>query len=179
MGSNNNLVIKKCGEILINLKKKNKKTKTYSFHCLLCATTWDQMKKFSLHLEKFHLEIFEEESNETTIVYEPEIKIESKIENEAENVDEEIKNLIIPIVNDDPLETKMTDDLYLGECKSLDVQIKEENENFSDCELNIKTEEVSFDDSCDIDYNLSESDKVSVACEPQVKRLHVAHAVQK
>lgn len=161
MGSDSNLVVKKCGDILINLKKKNKKNKSFSFHCLFCETTWDQMKKFSLHFEKFHLENFEEESNEITVIYEPEIKIESKVERDVDGEGEEIKNEIIPVVKDDPLETKSTGELSSCADNGLEVQIKEELENLSDCELTIKTEEVSFEDTCDMDDNIGESDKVS------------------
>lgn len=50
---NSNTVTKKCGEIVITMKKNTKNV--YSFNCWFCDTIHIQMKKFTLHLEKEHV----------------------------------------------------------------------------------------------------------------------------
>lgn len=82
MGTNTVSNIKKCGDILINIKTMKNKTKSYIFHCSFCSIDCDQLKKFSKHLED-HMLIFEEnfENIEApkvpTVLYESEeIKVE-------------------------------------------------------------------------------------------------------
>uniref|UniRef100_A0A1I8PZL2 Protein krueppel n=1 Tax=Stomoxys calcitrans TaxID=35570 RepID=A0A1I8PZL2_STOCA len=48
----NNNINKKCGEIIITMKKNAKNV--YSFNCWFCDTIYIQMKKFTLHLEQEH-----------------------------------------------------------------------------------------------------------------------------
>lgn len=53
-----NTVNKKCGEIIITMKKNAKNV--YSFNCWFCDTICIQMKKFSLHLEQEHVSQLEQ-----------------------------------------------------------------------------------------------------------------------
>ncbi|XP_023303579.2 zinc finger protein 679-like [Lucilia cuprina] len=169
MGADNKSNLKKCGEILINLKKKNKKSKTYTFHCSFCETSWDQMKKFSMHLEELHLEHFEEESNELPMIYEPEIKIETPIESKIPEIED--KTLLTEIVKEDPLETEAAnisgtsdDNEYSG------VQVKDEEEG-DDNDTNIKTEDIFDNDSDDNDedYKPFKDDDSSSSGEERVE----------
>ncbi|XP_065364895.1 protein FAM50A-like [Calliphora vicina] len=170
MGADNKSNLKKCGEILINLKKKNKKSKTYTFHCTFCETSWDQMKKFSMHLEELHLQHFEEETNELPMIYEPEIKIETPVENKIPEIDD--KMLLTDIVKEDPLETEA---IHVNKMKTSDnnehgeVQVKDEDEECTDTEQNIKIEEMYENDSDDNDddYKPFKGDDSS-SCEEKI-----------
>lgn len=147
MGADDKSNLKKCGEILINLNKKNKKSKTYTFHCTFCETSWDQMKKFSMHLEELHLQNFEEDSNDLPMIYEPEIKIETPIDNKLPEIENKTS---VNDIKDDPLETKAT---LVGSTSSVenqeycDVEIKDEN----NMKLDIKMEDIDENDSDDND----------------------------
>uniref|UniRef100_A0A1I8MBW6 Zinc-finger double domain protein n=1 Tax=Musca domestica TaxID=7370 RepID=A0A1I8MBW6_MUSDO len=61
---NSEMINKKCGEIMITMKKNAKYV--YSFNCSFCDTICIQMKKFTLHLEKEH----EKQINATGLVTE-------------------------------------------------------------------------------------------------------------
>lgn len=50
---NSKTVTKKCGEIVVTMKKNAKNV--YSFNCWFCDTICIQMKKFTLHLEQEHV----------------------------------------------------------------------------------------------------------------------------
>lgn len=141
MGADDKSNLKKCGEILINLNKKNKKSKTYTFHCTFCETSWDQMKKFSMHLEESHFQNFEEETNDLPMIYEPEIKIETPIDSKLPEIENKI---LVNDIKDDPLEMKVAS---LENPEFGDVEIKDEN----DVKLDIKTEDIDDNDSDDND----------------------------
>lgn len=150
MAADNKSNMKKCGEILINLKKKNKKSRTYTFHCTFCETSWDQMKKFSMHLEELHLANFEDESGDIPMIYEPEIKIELAAENKV--LETENKTFPTEIAKDDPLEMEASVAIKsLDNDEYCDVQIKVEGKNCNDTDMNIKTE-----DTCTLYENNSD-----------------------
>ncbi|KAM7348444.1 uncharacterized protein ACRADG_007755 [Cochliomyia hominivorax] len=158
MGAESNL--RKCGEILINLKKKNKKSRIYTFHCTFCETSWDQMKKFSMHLEELHLPKFKEESNDLPMIYEPEIKIETPTENKSPEIENKV--LAADIVKEDPLETQTSTINKLSENQGLlETEYKDENNV-----LNVKSEEFdeNYTDDNDEDYKPFKEDDSS-SCE--------------
>ncbi|XP_046802051.1 uncharacterized protein LOC111687269 [Lucilia cuprina] len=68
--SNCNTVSKKCGEIIITMKKNAKNV--YSFNCWFCDTICIQMKKFTLHLEREHVTELEHTTSIATEQYKPE-----------------------------------------------------------------------------------------------------------
>lgn len=92
MRANKNSNVQKCGEILINIKSKNRKSKTYIFQCTFCNIGCDQLKKFSIHLEEKHLnKNFKNNLEEAEVKFatEEEFKVEPKSEDET---NEEFEN---------------------------------------------------------------------------------------
>ncbi|KAM7350218.1 uncharacterized protein ACRADG_008854 isoform 1-T2 [Cochliomyia hominivorax] len=102
MVTNKNANLKKCGEILIDIKTKNRKNKIYIFHCTFCNIECDQLKKFSLHIGEEHLNNFEDILKETELKLEPEeIRIQTTdIEKSGDIIVERAKDS-----NPDPLDT--------------------------------------------------------------------------
>ncbi|XP_037818387.1 zinc finger protein 2 homolog [Lucilia sericata] len=110
MGANNLSNLQKCGEILIDIKTKNRKNKIYIFHCTFCDIQCDQLKKFSLHLGEAHL------NNSEDILKESELKLETEPEEVRINNPTDIESTDIKkdfgstvqnstYINSDPLDT--------------------------------------------------------------------------
>lgn len=148
MGADEKSILKKCGEILINIKARNKKSKIYTFNCAFCGVNCDQLKKFSLHIDEKHLqEISEEESEVKTVIYVPEIKTEEL--NNLETKHEIQETVALPLY-EDPLETI---DPVVKNIESADVtmelEIKEEEIKDPDFEMDFEDNDFNRDD---IDY---------------------------
>ncbi|XP_065364356.1 uncharacterized protein LOC135957517 isoform X1 [Calliphora vicina] len=110
MGANKTSNLQKCGEILIDIKTKNRKNKTYIFHCTFCDIQCDQLKKFSLHLGEVHLNNAEDILNETELKFEAEpeeIRIQTLTEIENTDIKKDFGSSIEnrKYVNPDPLDT--------------------------------------------------------------------------
>lgn len=146
MGADNKMT--KCGEILIDLKKRHKKSRIYTFHCTFCETSWDQMKKFSMHVEAVHFKNFKEETHDIPIIFEPEIKIETPADDrllQAEN-----KMSLNDIVKEDPLEME-----------EVPLESNQEDDNKKIDDIQVKDEDVKKDEEVDIkleEYNENYSD---------------------
>ncbi|KAM7350213.1 uncharacterized protein ACRADG_008849 [Cochliomyia hominivorax] len=79
---NNRNLTKKCGEITITIKKNTKNV--FSFNCWFCDTICAQLKKFTLHLEKEHVEELELEQLTKSGDYCNEDDFNDKIEEQKE-----------------------------------------------------------------------------------------------
>ncbi|XP_065363377.1 zinc finger protein 486-like [Calliphora vicina] len=140
---NSNTVTKKCGEIIITMKKNAKNV--YSFNCWFCDTICIQMKKFTLHLEQEHVTQLEqtasnisELSNEdnfhhkTYIGKEPvvdnilvgEIKIEDCSNDDIKSEACEDSSQILTRFSKDELTPKFQDPLETFEVNTLAVPLK-------------------------------------------------------
>ncbi|XP_013103790.1 uncharacterized protein LOC106084567 [Stomoxys calcitrans] len=124
---------KKCGEILINIKKNNK-TKSYTFKCEFCNTSCGQLKKFSLHLEEKHsVEILDEpmpflkeakvEEGNLSFSPETEVKIELMEEIEHDTIEKIDESKTYTVEYLDPL---------AAEAESIALKYQHESEEYEE-----------------------------------------------
>ncbi|KAI8122831.1 hypothetical protein FF38_01801 [Lucilia cuprina] len=110
MGANKFSNLQKCGEILIDIKTKNRKNKIYVFHCTFCDIQCDQLKKFSLHLGEVHLNDSENilKESELKLETEPEeVRISNPTDIESTNIKKDFDSNVQnnTYISPDPLDT--------------------------------------------------------------------------
>lgn len=166
---------KKCGEILINIKK-NKKSKTYTFSCLFCKINCDQLKKFTQHLTIHIPEICEPSKEQNLVENQDTSIIDIK---EEQNLVEVQDSSIIDIKEDDDKDN--VELLLASEIKVELPEIQQSSTEYNGVDpletgirtkLNVKTsshddsddeEDDDYDFNCDLEYEdsveYSESDE--------------------
>ncbi|KAM7350216.1 uncharacterized protein ACRADG_008851 [Cochliomyia hominivorax] len=165
IAKNDDIITKKCGEITITIKKNAKNV--FSFNCWFCDTICAQLKKFTLHLEREHVEELEkttpvilpefcnpdELDDKIDVQKEPvvdslflaEIKIEDCVTEDIKTeVGEEIPQNVTRSRNKEQLPQKYDDPLETVECNGNDISMAEQEENETDMKLK---NEIQFDDA--------------------------------
>ncbi|XP_075156867.1 uncharacterized protein LOC142230117 [Haematobia irritans] len=166
---------KKCGEIMITVKKNAKNV--YSFNCWFCDTIYIQMKKFTLHLEKEHESQLEQtniqEYDENKAESEPcplplcgvkvedcmvDVKLEDN-EEELENVSDEMVKRDCPPSYQDPLETttETTEEAAISptEAKQADKRSSRTKDNLSS-ETNETSDDIEMQTYSDDNFNVDD-----------------------
>lgn len=178
-----NKYLHKCGEILVDVKGKNKKNKIYIFQCTICDLQCDQLKKFSLHIGEEHLNDFDEilrqaqSQKETQTVAEAEFLKETELKFEVEpeeyklsafnEIEEtpDIKVFQSPIetkinTNPDPLDTVTAASTSTANTENLNCEVKyeiiEHEDDGGDMEIMDGTVSISDSDKSDSDEDYVE-----------------------
>ena len=162
MGPNTISNIKKCGDILINIKTMKNKTKSYIFHCSFCSIDCDQLKKFSKHLEH-HMLNFEENFEDIeapTVLYESE-EIKVEVEDITAGDNKSVLNtnkILVDFV--DPLDPIKSEDYNTNNILSNNVPEDErKGENINKFEYNNADDNKDADRCNSTDEGCEEYDK--------------------